>query len=185
MKKLSILFIAIALVFMFALVVGAEELEKNEQEFDFFQWCSENITVEKVVATATAIVSAFMTAIVTKIMKRIGADKEINTQQLNAHIENGVKQIVEKALLTYQQPFIQKTNDLEASVGKLVKGIALLQDGTPQSKLAMYDLIESTGIVDKSTIEQCKEDVQEQIDKEEEKKQEKAKKLTKIAVPME
>jgi hypothetical protein len=49
----------------------------------------------------------------------------------------------------------------------------------------MYDLIEGTGIVDKSTIETCKADVQIQIEKEKETKQENLDTLEKIIVPLE
>lgn len=186
MKKFTVLLLALALTFAFSMSVFATGTEEvAEQGFDFFEWMKGTFTVEKVVSFISAFTSACMTVIVTKIIKRIGKDKEINTAQLNKTIENGVKDILGKALYEYQKPFIDKVNELQVGFGKIVKGIALLQDGTPQSKLAMYDLIESTGIVEKSTIETCKADVEKQIEEEEQTKQENVEKLEKIIVPLE
>jgi hypothetical protein len=189
MKKVLVaLFMVLVLMASMSLMVFATEIETTEETetFDFFEWAKETFTVEKVVAFLSAIASAFMTAIVTRIMKRIDKDKEINTTRINEAIQKGIQEaLLKDEYQEYNKHIVDKINKVENGFGKIIKAIALMQDGTPQSKLAMYDLIESTGIVDKSTIEICKADVQAQIEKTETETKGKLEELDKIIMPVE
>lgn len=181
MKKLLVLLFTILLMSTMTICVFATDTKV--ETFDFFEWFKATFTVEKVVAFASAFVSALMTAIVTKIMKSISKDREINTIALNNAIEKGVQEQLNKYIPQVVNPVLAKIDKVEKNTNSVIKGIALLQDGTPQSKLAMYDLIGQTKIVDKSTIEMCKQDVEKEIQKTEEQKQETIKELDNIIIP--
>ena len=163
MKKfLSVLFV---LVFCVAFTICVSATDGTEEAFDFGDWFANTFKVETILAFLSSIASALMTIITTKILKAFDKTKDINTAQINSTIESAISTKLNEEAPKLVQPYVDRINELTTNIGAIIKGLALLQDGTPQSKLAMYDLIEKTGIVDKSTIEICKNDIKEEIKK--------------------
>lgn len=180
MKKVLVFLLVIVAMFSLCLVASAEEVAPIEEEFSFVQWLKDNITIERVTTGISVVISTILSVVVAKITKALGLSKDVNTKHIVSTVESAVNEKVGEGLKQVVEPIKIEYQKVINEVHTLVKGMALLQDNTPQSKLAMYDLIEKTGVVETEIIEQCKADVQEQIIVEEQKKEEKKEALKDI-----
>ena len=177
MKRFLMFFILCAI----CLTICVSATSVDAEEFNFGQWLKDNVTAERITAVLTTIFSSILTVVVVKLGKMITKSKEINASEIEKLIKQKIDDNFKEASINTLTPAINEIKALQESVRTTIKGMALLQDGTPQSKLAMYDLIEKTGIVDTETIIECKNDIQAEIDKTEKIKVETKKQLEKIA----
>lgn len=116
--------------------------------------------------------------------------KTLNKQKAMT-LEN-VKQVLLSALKTQNQEEIQKAinevltpvlnavNEINPYLQTFAKILALSQENTPTSRLAILELIENMGRTDIQLIENAKEVVNEEVKKEEMKKQETIEQLSEI-----
>lgn len=177
MKRFLIFFILCAICLTMCVSATSVEVEK---EFNFGQWLKDNITPERITAIFTTLFSSILTIVVVKLGKMLTKSKEINASEIEKLIKQKIDDNFKEASINTLTPVVNEIKTLQESVRTTIKGIALLQDGTPQSKLAMFDLIEKTGLVDVETIIECKNDIQAEIDKKEQIKIETKKQLKQI-----
>ena len=138
--------------------------------------------------TMTTITAVLMFLVAT--LKLISMVKTLNKQKAMT-LEN-VKQVLLSALKTQNQEEIQKAinevltpvlnavNEINPYLQTFAKILALSQENTPTSRLAILELIENMGRTDIQLIENAKEVVNEEVKKEEMKKQETIEQLSEI-----
>ena len=172
--------IVFVLLFSVLLCTSIFATEVIETEPSLADTIKETITVERVTTAISTIITCVLSVVIGKLTKALGLSKEVNTKEILNTVENAVNTKVKEGLSDVVKPLQEDYKQVTKDVHALIKSIALLQDGTPQAKLLMYDLIEQTGVVEKEVIEKCKADVQEQIDVDAQKKQEKKEVLANI-----
>lgn len=138
--------------------------------------------------TITSITAVMMFLVAT--LKLISMVKTLNKQKAMT-LEN-VKQVLLDALKSQNQEEVQKAiNDVLTPVLKAVneinpylqtfaKILALSQENTPTSRLAILELIENMGKTDTQVVDNAKEVVKEEVVKQEEVKNEQLKMLEEI-----
>lgn len=178
MKKVLIFIFLI--VMSLTICVSATSVEQTEEIFSMGQWLKENVTAERITAIISTVFSSILTVVIVKLGKIVTKSKEINAVEIQNTIEKGINEKLGEKAEQIINPLVEQVKIMERGVHSIVKSIALLQDGSPQSKLAMYDLIEQSGIVDSVTINECKQDVLLEIEKQEQKKEETKKQLKEI-----
>lgn len=90
------------------------------------------------------------------------------------------KEEIEKAINDVVTPIINTVNEINPYLQTFAKILALSQENTATSRLAILELIEKMGTVDEQTISDAKESVETEVKNEQEKKQETLAKLESV-----
>lgn len=138
---------------------------------EFWETLKGYITPETITVCIT--VFSFLVA----LLKMVSVIKDLKTQKAmtmenllkNLSIQNAEEYSKEKdaiinALITLIKPLIEYSE-------AMAKVLALSQENTPESRVAILEIIQSLGMIDKNLIEQAKTIVDKEVTTNEEKKQ--------------
>lgn len=172
----------IAKLFMFLTDV-VEEIpnEVIDKANDIGVWLQEVITPEVI----TACISLFSLVLV---VFRVASAYRNLTKKHGATIEDVSKIVVKtleeqtnKQVQEITMPLAKKVDEITPILLTFSKILALSQENTPTSRLAILELLQNIGKVDNSLIEQAKDEVNKQEEEKETKKQETLEKLDEIS----
>ena len=138
---------------------------------EFWQTVKGYITPETITVCVT--VFSFLVA----LLKMVSTIKELKAQKVmtlenvlqNLSIQNAEEFEKEKQILV--STIIELITPLIEYSEAMAKVLALSQENTPESRVAILDIIQSLGVIDKNLIEQAKTVVSEEVTTKEEKKQ--------------
>lgn len=120
------------------------------------------ITVFSFLVALLKLVSVVKDEKTRKIMTMENLLKNLSIQ--NAEEYEKEKDALMKLIVSLITPLIQYSE-------AMAKVLALSQENTPESRVAILDIIQSLGVIDKNLIEQAKTVVSEEVTTKEEKKQ--------------
>ena len=152
-----------------------------EEEFDIGEWLSSIFTKEFIANLGSIGVSLLAVLKVAKDNKILGSQKITTPKEIAEMVKEELSKQEYSNFENYVEPLKDLVNTSIASSKTLAKIISLTIENTPQSRLAILELIESLGVVDKKVIEENKEKITEEVKAKEEKKNEAIKELDEIS----
>lgn len=163
--------------------ITSEEIviDETEKEFDLGEWLSNIFTKEFIANLGSIGVSLLAVLKVAKDNKILGSQKVTTPKEIAEMVKNELEKQEYSNFENYVEPLKELVNTSINSSKTLAKIISLTLENTPQSRLAILELIESLGAVDKEVIEASKEKINEEVVKQEEKKAETIKELDEIS----
>lgn len=176
MKKFLVLFFAVfTLCLSASFSISADEIieetpvVEEQEEIDFGKWLQEHFTAE--VITSVTSVAIMLIAILTLVKKMKDLSKEKTMT-----VEDVSKKVVETLELCFKgqyneviKPLIEKTEKINPVLEDFSKILALSQENTAESRLAILELISKMGTVEKKVVEEAKQIVVEEKQAKEEK----------------
>ena len=157
------------------------DIISNEEEFDIGEWLSNIFTKEFIANLGSIGVSLLAVLKVAKDNKILGSQKITTPKEIAEMVKQELEKQEYSNFENYVEPLKELVNTSINSSKTLAKIISLTIENTPQSRLAILELIESLGAVDKEVIEASKEKINEEVVKQEEKKAETIKELDEIS----
>lgn len=163
--------------------ITSEEIviDETEKKFDLGDWLSNIFTKEFIANLGSIGVSLLAVLKVAKDNKILGSQKVITPKEIADMVKKELEKQEYSNFENYVEPLKELVNTSINSSKTLAKIISLTLENTPQSRLAILELIETLGAVDKEVIEASKEKINEEVVKQEEKKAETIKELDEIS----
>lgn len=153
-------------------IIGETE---EEESFDFGKWMEEHFTAETI-ATIMSVLT--MLGVVLKLcasMKELAQKKAITTEEVcnkvSEILKTTNKESVEKSINDLVKPLEDKVGSITPVLNAFAKVLALSQENTPESRLAILELLQSIGNISDKVIDDAKKEVNSQIKQDEEKKE--------------
>ena len=146
----------------------------TETDFDWKEWLAQWFTPQQVAMIITWI--TYITTVITVVYKfyRMAKDKNLSNENLKTlimtEIGSKVDSSVKEQITAIAIPLLQTSKNQEEVLKVLTKIMALSQENTPESRVAILDCIASLGVVDKQVLEQSKQAIDTQIKATEDKK---------------
>ena len=160
-------------------VLPPEEIVE-EEEFDLGVWLEKTFTAEFFTNLGSIGVGIFA------LLKMYGQNKTLTTSKILTPQEIAdlvLKEMQKKENSNFAQyiaPLIELVKTNIASQKDLAKIISLMIENTPQSRLAILEIIEKMGSVDTKVIEESKQKIYTQIEEEKKEKEETIEELDNI-----
>ncbi len=150
--------------------------EKKEETFDIKEWLAQWLTPQQVAMVMTWI--TYAATIIGMIYKFYQMAKEKNLtaenvknlimKELGDKVDESVKKQLASAITS-----LNKTAERQNEVLTLLAKVsALSQENTPESRVAILDLISRLGVVDKEDIDSAKETINKEVEEKKAKEEE-------------
>ena len=138
--------------------------------------------------TITTITAVLMFLVATlklvSMVKTLNKQKAMTMENLKAVLLDALKsqneEEINKAMNEIVKPIAKQVNEMTPVLQTFAKILALSQENTPTSRVAILELLEKTGKTDKELIVEAKQEINNQVITEENKKQETLEKLEAI-----
>ena len=154
--------------------VEIKENEENEK-FDFGEWLEKNFTAEMITTIMSVLTSLAVVLKLASSLKDLAKKKAMTTEEVCNKVveilETTNKESVLKSINDIVKPLEDKVGDITPVLNSFSKILALSQENTPESRLAILELIQSIGNISNKVVEDAKTEIVNQI--EEEKKENK------------
>ena len=158
--------------------------EVVEEKFDFGEWLEEHFTATTI-TTITSVLT--MLAVVIKLAsyaKNLAKEKNITTEQVKNEVisilETTNKESVEKSINELIEPLEKEIGSITPVLNAFAKILALSQENTAESRIAILELIQELGNVSGKIVEKAKAEVEKQVEEETKSQEEKVEALTEI-----
>lgn len=141
--------------------------KQEETEFDIKEWLAQWLTPQQVAMVMTWV--AYAGTIIGLIVKlyQLAKTKSLSNENVKDLIMKELGDKVDKSVqdnLATSIVAINKTIERQNEVlALLAKVSALSQENTPESRVAILELISRLGVVDKDDIEKAKETIKEEV----------------------
>lgn len=141
--------------------------KQEETEFDIQEWLAQWLTPQQVAMVMTWV--AYAGTIIGLIVKlyQLAKTKSLSNENVKDLIMKELGDKVDKSVqdnLATSIVAINKTIERQNEVlALLAKVSALSQENTPESRVAILELISRLGVVDKDDIEKAKETIKEEV----------------------
>lgn len=147
------------------------DVEDEKEHFDISKWLTPTL-----IAAITQVVTVLTVVIkMANDLKNLRKENHFSAQEMyngvKAVIEPEVKKGVEKATVELLEPLYAKVDEITPILEVLVKMMVLLQEDTPESRLAALDLIGELGRVSAQQIEKSKKVIIDEVEAEQAKEQ--------------
>lgn len=155
-------------------------VDETEEEFDLGVWLEETFTAEFFTNLGSIGVGIFA------LLKMYGQNKTLTTSKILTPQEIAdlvLKEMQKKENSNFAQyiaPLMDLVKTSIASSKDLAKIISLMIENTPQSRLAILEIIEKMGSVDTAVIEESKQKIYTEIEEEKKEKEATIKELDNI-----
>lgn len=147
---------------------------------EFVEIIKEYLTPETV-TTITAVLMFLVSSLkMISTIKTLSKQKSTTIDDVMSALKSQNKEEIEKAINDVVTPIINTVNEINPYLQTFAKILALSQENTATSRLAILELIEKMGTVDEQTISDAKESVETEVKNEQEKKQETLAKLESV-----
>lgn len=149
----------------------SSDVEDEKEHFDISKWLTPTL-----IAAITQVVTVLTVVIkMANDLKNLRKENHFSAQEMyngvKAVIEPEVKKGVEKATVELLEPLYTKVDEITPILEVLVKMMVLLQEDTPESRLAALDLIGELGRVSAQQIEKSKKVIIDEVEAEQVKEQ--------------
>lgn len=148
---------------------------------EFWNYVKEYLTPETVTVITTMIM--FLVAILrlVSMVKTLNKQKAMTMENLKDVLKAQNEEEVQKAIISVTTPIIEEVNTIKPYLNTFSKILALSQENTPESRVAILNLIEQMGQTDNSAlVNTAKDIIATQVEEDKKKKEEQNKKLDEI-----
>lgn len=148
---------------------------------EFWNYVKEYLTPETVTVITTMIM--FLVAILrlVSMVKTLNKQKAMTMENLKDVLKAQNEEEVQKAIINVTTPIIEEVNTIKPYLNTFSKILALSQENTPESRVAILNLIEQMGQTDNSAlVNTAKDIIATQVEEDKKKKEEQNKKLDEI-----
>lgn len=157
--------------------------------FDFWNWCKEYFTPETITVITTVILFLVallkLVSVIAKLKKEQHTTLDVVEQNLKVALTTQNKEELKNAINNVVNPIKKDVEEIKPYLEAFAKILALSQENTPQSRVAILDVLANMGKTDNALLETTRETIQEEVIETEKKKLEKVEKLDKIIKPIE
>lgn len=157
--------------------------------FDFWNWCKEYFTPETITVITTVILLLVallkLVSVIKKLKKEQHTTLETVEENLKVALTTQNKEELNNAINNVVNPIKKDVEEIKPYLEAFAKILALSQENTPQSRVAILDVLANMGKTDNALLETTRETIQEEVIETEKKKLEKVEKLDKIIKPIE
>ena len=154
------------------------------EAFDFGKWLEEHFTAQTI-TTITSVLT--MLAVVLKLVsytKSLAKDKATTIDEVKNQVveilQSTNKESVEKSINELVAPLEKEVGSITPVLNAFAKILALSQENTPESRLAILELIQELGNVSGNVVAKAKSEVNKQVEEEQKEQEEKIDLLTEI-----
>ncbi len=162
----------------------SEEDKSSTEPFDFGKWMEEHFTAQTI-TTITSVLT--MLAVVLKLVsytKSLAKEKNTTMEDVKTQVieilNTTNKESVEKSINDLVAPLEKEVGSITPVLNAFAKILALSQENTPESRIAILELIQELGNVSGNIVEKAKEEVNKQVEEENKEQEEKIELLTQI-----
>lgn len=148
---------------------------------EFWNYIKEYCTPQTLTVITTLIL--FLVAILKLIsmVKTLESQKSMTLGNLLTALKEYNAVEIKKAIIEVVNPVVEEINTIKPYLTTFIKVLALSQENTPESRVAILELIEKMGKQDNDAlIETAKEIINAQVEDDKKKKEEQTKKLDAI-----
>ena len=156
------------------------ETPTEEEEFDIGVWLEETFTAEFFTNLGSIGVGLFAILKLVANNKQLTSSKILTPQEIADLVLKEINKKENNNFNAYIQPLTDLVKTSIASSKDLAKIISLMIENTPQSRLAILEIIEKMGSVERSVIEESRQQIYDEIEQEKQEKQETINELDKI-----
>lgn len=154
-----------------------EENTVEDDDFDFGEWLKDLFSPE-FISNISALGLSFLALLKTIKENKILSQKYVENPE---QIANKVMEVVKEKMGENFKPIEDKLDVSMKYASNLAKIVSLSQENTPQSKLAIYDLISNMNVIEEEVIEKAKQEIYNQIEQERIEKETALKELEEIS----
>lgn len=161
-----------------------EDKSSSTESFDFGKWMEEHFTAQTI-TTITSVLT--MLAVVLKLVsytKSLAKEKNTTMEDVKTQVieilNTTNKESVEKSINDLVAPLEKEVGSITPVLNAFAKILALSQENTPESRIAILELIQELGNVSGNIVEKAKEEVNKQVEEENKEQEEKIELLTQI-----
>ena len=151
-------------------IVVDETTTTKDEDFDWKEWLEQWFTPQQVAMIMTWL--TYITTIITLFYKfyRMAKDKNLTNENVKnlimAELGDKVDKSVKEQITAIAIPLLQTSKNQEEVLKVLTKVMALSQENTPESRVAILNCISTLGVIDSQVVEQAKETIKTQISQE-------------------
>lgn len=160
--------------------------DTTTEEFDIGEFLSQYFTAETITSILSVLTSLAVVIKLALTLRDIAKQKSVSAQEVCDKVTEVLRETneeeVEKAINELLTPLQSKIDTITPVLNSFAKILALSQENTAESKLAILELLQSIGNVSNEIIEEAKSEVESQKAKEEENKQSQINTLNSISV---
>ena len=174
------------------IIKGVVEALNQEQDKSFWEIVQDMFSGETiaVIVALISLVIGLLKAVGT--IKNLKVDKALTLEkikeQLSEQLTEKQQELLGNALVQITKPIAEQVANMTPTLETFSKILALSQENTPTSRLAILELLSNVKQVDVEIVENAKEEVKAQVEEEEIKKEQtiaELEKIEKIEMPVE
>lgn len=155
-----------------------EEDPASEAEWDWMEWLKGWVDPQTL-TTVTAIMGALVAvAKMASSIKKLSKDKQLTVDNVRDVVLSGIREQIPEDVKAemdkYMPKLIESADRMNDIMSKFAKILALSQENTPESRIAILGIIQQMGVVSNELIETAKAEIREKADEEEKRKEEQA-----------
>lgn len=152
---------------------ATETTETTEKAFDFGEWLKETFTPEVIASIVSCVTAVAALLKLVSVLRDLSRSKKTSLDELTAKVIKALEESNIKQARSLIEPLEGDVGQLKEVLDIFAKILALSQDGSAESKVAILELIQKIGNVDsgklaeeakKAVISQAEES-QRKIDK--------------------
>lgn len=150
----------------------------QEEEWDWMEWLKGWVDPQTL-TTITAIMGALVAVVkMASSIKRLSKDKQLTVDNVRDVVLSGIREQIPEDVKAemdkYMPKLIESADRMNDIMSKFAKILALSQENTPESRIAILEIIQQMGVVSNEIIETAKAEIKEKADEEAKKKEERA-----------
>lgn len=151
-------------------IVVDETTTTEDEDFDWKEWLEQWFTPQQITMIMTWV--TYIATIITIVYKlyRMAKDKNLTNENLKtlimSELGDKVDNSVKEQITAIAVPLLQTSKNQEEVLKVLTKVMALSQENTPESRVAILNCISTLGVIDSQVVEQAKETIKTQISQE-------------------
>lgn len=174
------------------IINGVVNALNQEEDKGFWELLKDYFSAETIamIVSLVSLVIGLLKAI--SVIKNLKVDKALTLEkvkeELSKQLSDETKEQLGKAMIDLTQPIAEQINSILPTLETFGKVLALSQENTPTSRLAILELLSNTKQVEVKVVEQAKEEIEKQVENEEIKKEQtiaELEKIEKIEMPVE
>lgn len=174
------------------IINGVVNALNQEDEKGFWELLKDYFSAETiaVIVSLVSLVIGLLKAV--SVIKNLKVDKALTLEkvreELSKQLSNETKEQLNTAMVELTKPIAEQVANMTPTLETFSKVLALSQENTPTSRLAILELLSNVKQVDVEIVENAKEEVKAQVEEEEIKKEQtiaELEKIEKIEMPVE
>ena len=154
------------------------EPSQEEEEWDWMEWLKGWVDPQTL-TTVTAIMGALVAvAKMASSIRKLSKDKQLTVDNVRDVVLSGIREQIPEDVKAemdkYMPKLIESADMMNDVMSKFAKILALSQENTPESRIAILEIIQQMGVVTNGIIETAKAEIREKADEEAKKREERA-----------